>query len=138
MKASPKWETKKLKGKRIKKAIGRLWHGVASKHHLPRILEHLSVTRLRGSLDAKGNLGGVLLSRESNGAAELFVLTLWDSEEAIRGFVGANFYAPAYRPGDEGYVVSPEPTVKYFDAQILKFEENPDCGAELVDSSSTV
>ena len=95
------------------------------------------MTRLRGSLDARGNLGGVLLSRESNGAAELYILTLWESEEAIRGFVGANFHAPAYQPGDENYLVTPEPIVKYFDAQILKFDEKPGCVAELVDSSTS-
>lgn len=117
--ASPRME-RNLKGTRIRKAIGRMWHGVASKQHLPRILEHLTVTRLRGSLSAKGNLGGVLLSHEANGAAELFVLTLWESEEAIRGFSGENIHAPAYRPGDEKYVLAQEPFVKLFDAEILQ------------------
>ena len=125
-----------MKGTRITKAIGRLWHGVASKQNLPLILEHLSATRLRGSLDAKGNLGGLLLSRESNGAAEVYILTLWESEDAIRVFVGDNVHAPVYKPGDEGYLVSPEPTVKFFDTQIMPFEDGSRQSAEVIGSSS--
>ncbi|HXY24250.1 MAG TPA: hypothetical protein VEI73_06335 [Candidatus Acidoferrum sp.] len=121
-----------MKQERITKAVGRMWHGVASKQHLPLILEHLSETRLRGSLDAKGNLGGVLLSRESNGAAEVYILTLWESEQAIRGFVGDNIHAPAYQPGDEEYVVGREPTVRYFDAEILKLQESTPAAEESV------
>jgi len=118
-----------VKGTKTKKAIGRLWHGVASKGNLGCILEELSSTRLRGSLEAKGNLGGLVLSRESNGAAEVYVLTLWESEEAIRGFAGDNLHAPAYRPGDEKYVVSQEPQVKYFDASLLSLDLDSPCPA---------
>ena len=128
---------RQLRQERITKAIGRMWHGVASKQHLPQILEHLSVTRLRGSLDAKGNLGGVLLSRESNGAAEVYILTLWESEKAIRSFVGDNIHAPAYRPGDEKYVVGKEPTVRYFDAEILKLQESTPPTEDLVSPNAS-
>lgn len=115
-----------------------MWHGVAPNQNLPRILENLSSSRLRGSLDAKGNLGGLLLSRESNGTAEVYVLTLWESEEAIRGFAGENLYAPAYRPGDEKFIVTPEPKVKYFNASILQLHDE-DCGpsAEWIGSQSS-
>lgn len=126
-----------MKGTKIRKAIGRMWHGVASKQHLSRILKHLSSSRLRGSLDAQGNLGGVLLSHEANGAAEVYILTLWESEQAIRGFAGDNIHAPAYRPGDEKYVIGPEPTVKFFDAEILQLEEDPGQCEDLVGSRSS-
>ena len=127
---------KKVKGTRSTKAIGRMWHGIASKQNLPCILEALSSSRLRGSLDAKGNLGGLLLSRESNGAAEVYVLTLWESEEAIRGFAGDDLHAPAYRPGDEKYVVSQEPHVKYFDAATLQLDEGSRRPVDLIGSQT--
>jgi len=113
-----------LKGTKGRKAIGRMWHGVASKQNLPCILEALLSSRLRGSLDAEGNLGGLVLSRESNGAAEVYVLTLWQSKEAIRGFAGDNLDTPAYRPGDEKYIVTQEPSVKHFDASVLYLEND--------------
>jgi heme-degrading monooxygenase HmoA len=114
-----------------------MWHGVASKQNLSCILEELTSSRLRGSLDAKGNLGGVILSRESNGTAEVFVLTLWESEEAIRGFAGDNLHAPAYRPGDEKFVVSQEPLVKYFDTWILQPDEHPRRAVGLIGSQTS-
>jgi heme-degrading monooxygenase HmoA len=114
-----------------------MWHGIASRQNLQCILEVLSSSRLRGSLDAKGNLGGLLLSRESNGAAEVYLLTLWESEEAIRGFAGDNLYAPAYQPGDEKYVVSQEPHVKYFEAVIARLDEGSQRHADLIGAQTS-
>ena len=73
----------------------------------------------------------MLLSRESNGTAEIHILTLWESEGAIRAFVGDNLHAPVYRPGDEEFVIGQEPKVKFFDAELIQLEESPGREPEL-------
>ncbi len=70
--------------------IARLWRGQAEASKADDYCRHFATRvapRLKG---LPGHEGAYLLRRETEGQVEFLALTLWDSIETIKGFVGPN------------------------------------------------
>ena len=95
--------------------IGRLWRGVTSAADADVYLEYLKQTGLREYRDAPGNRAVVALRRVSDGRAEFWLLTLWDSHDAIRQFAGPNPDRAVFYPEDDRFLIERGEQVDHFD-----------------------
>ncbi len=56
-----------------------------------------------------------VLRQIDGGEAHFLLMTLWESEEAIRRFAGVDIRIAHYYPGDEEYLLELEPTVSHYE-----------------------
>jgi heme-degrading monooxygenase HmoA len=47
------------------------------------------------------------------------LLTLWESEEAIKRFAGTNMEKAKYYPEDEQFLLELEPTVTHYEVMVM-------------------
>jgi heme-degrading monooxygenase HmoA len=95
--------------------IARIWRGRTLVTRSDDYLAFLKDTGLADYRATAGNRGVLVLQRESNGAAEFTLLTLWDSMEAIRRFAGDKPERARYYPEDLDYLLELEPFVEHYE-----------------------
>ena len=95
--------------------IARTWHGVTS---LAKADEYLRLMRTIAVPDYQaiaGNRGVYVMRRIEGETAHFLLLTLWDSEDAIRQFAGENIEKAKYYDFDPDYLLELEPTVIHYE-----------------------
>ena len=95
--------------------IARIWRGATRESDGERYLEYLDRTGLRDYQAAPGNQGVLALRRIADGKAEFLLLTLWESEAAIRGFAGDDITRAVFYPEDEAFLVDREEKVRHYE-----------------------
>ncbi len=91
--------------------IARIWHGVTPAEKADDYYEYLQRTGLKDYRDAEGNLGVYVLRRIEGNRAHFTLLTLWESEEAVRKFAGEDIEVARYYPEDGDFLLELEPHV---------------------------
>lgn len=102
--------------------IARIWHGRTPDSLANEFFEYIKKTGVPGCKSTEGNRGFYALKRNKNGVSEFFLITLWDSFEAIKKFSGPDVEKAVYFPDDEKYLLELEPNVDHF--QVLLASEN--------------
>jgi heme-degrading monooxygenase HmoA len=95
--------------------IARTWHGVTS---LAKADEYLRLMRTVAVPDYQavaGNRGVYVMRRIEGETAHFLLLTLWDSEDAIRQFAGEEIEKAKYYDFDSDYLLELEPTVTHYE-----------------------
>jgi len=95
--------------------IARTWHGVTP---LAKADEYLHLRRTIAVPDYQaiaGNRGVYVMRRIEGETAHFLLLTLWDSEDAIRQFAGEDIEKAKYYDFDPDYLVELEPTVTHYE-----------------------
>jgi heme-degrading monooxygenase HmoA len=95
--------------------IARTWHGVTP---LAKADEYLHLMRTIAVPDYQaiaGNRGVYVMRRIEGETAHFLLLTLWDSEEAIRQFAGENIEKAKYYDFDSDYLLELEPAVTHYE-----------------------
>jgi heme-degrading monooxygenase HmoA len=95
--------------------IARTWHGVTP---LTKADEYLQLMRTVAVPDYQaiaGNRGVYVMRRIEGEAAHFLLLTLWDSEDAIRQFAGEDIEKAKYYDFDPDYLLELEPTVTHYE-----------------------
>jgi heme-degrading monooxygenase HmoA len=95
--------------------IARTWHGVTS---LAKADEYLRLMRSVAVPDYQaiaGNRGVYVMRRIEGETAHFLLLTLWDSEDAIRQFAGEEIEKAKYYDFDPAYLLELEPTVTHYE-----------------------
>ena len=100
--------------------LARTWHGVTEAKDADRYLEYLRETGFTEYRATPGNLGLLGLRRVRDGQAEFLLITLWESEEAIRRFAGEDMERAVYYPEDERFLLEKEEHVTHYE---VVFEE---------------
>lgn len=95
--------------------IARLWHGVTDAYRADEYYQYLQRTGIPDYRKTDGNLGVSVLRRIENDKAHFLLVTLWESEEAIRKFSGPNMETARYYPEDEQYLHELEPEVTHYE-----------------------
>ena len=95
--------------------IGRIWQGAAKADDADAYLEYLHETGFTQYRATPGNLGVQALRRVVEGRAEFLLLTLWESEEAIRRFAGDDIGRAVFYPEDERYLIEKGEQVSHYD-----------------------
>jgi heme-degrading monooxygenase HmoA len=87
--------------------IARIWRGETRAQDADAYLEVLRRTGVPDYRGTPGNRDVVVLRRVSGERAEFLILTLWDSLEAVRGFVGpdADVDTARYYAEDRGFLL---------------------------------
>jgi heme-degrading monooxygenase HmoA len=60
-----------------------------------------------------------ILHRNGEEASHFYILTTWESRDAIEGFAGKDIEAAKYYPEDKQFLLEFEPKVQHF--EILEF-----------------
>lgn len=95
--------------------MARIWRGATRAQDSNEYLRYLEETGIREYRETPGNRGVVGLRRLSGDRAEFVLLTLWDSEEAIRRFAGDEIDRAVFYPEDERYLVDKDDRVSHFE-----------------------
>ncbi len=77
--------------------------------------EYLNKTGIPGYREIEGNQSVTVLRRIEGEQAHFLILSLWESEEAIMKFAGAEIEQARYYPEDEAYLLKLEPTVAHYE-----------------------
>ncbi len=95
--------------------IARTWHGAVPAEKADEYYAYLQRTGLRDYQGTPGNLGVYVLQRVEGAVAHFLLLTLWESEEAIRRFAGDDMLVARYYPEDAGFLLELEPHVTHYE-----------------------
>jgi heme-degrading monooxygenase HmoA len=95
--------------------IARIWQGATKADDADAYLDYLHETGLFAYRATPGNRGVLALRRVVDGRAELLLLTLWESEEAIRRFAGDDIGRAVFYPEDERFLVEKDDHVSHYD-----------------------
>lgn len=94
--------------------IARLWEGSTRTADADRYLESLRRTGLADYARTPGNRGVLALRSVGVDRADFLLLTLWESEAAIREFAGEPIDRARFYPEDDAFLVRRQETVRHF------------------------
>jgi heme-degrading monooxygenase HmoA len=95
--------------------IARTWSGATSAADADTYLDYLHRTGLAGYRGTPGNRGVLALRRLAGDRAEFLLVTLWDSEEAIRRFAGDDIERAVFYPEDDRFLVARDERVRHYE-----------------------
>ena len=99
--------------------IARTWHGITDASKADEYFNYLNKTGVTEYRATQGNLGVYVLRRIEGNKAHFLLLTLWESEEAIKRFAGSNMEQAKYYPEDEQFLLELEPTVTHYEVMVM-------------------
>jgi heme-degrading monooxygenase HmoA len=95
--------------------IARTWHGITDASKADLYVDYLNKTGIPEYRLTPGNLGVYMLRRIEGNKAHFLLLTLWESEEAVKRFAGPDMEKAKYYPEDERYLLELEPNVTHYE-----------------------
>ena len=95
--------------------IVRTWRGATREEDADAYLRYLQETGFQQYRATPGNLGVLGLRSVGSGRAEFLLITLWESEEAIRRFAGDDIGRAVFYPQDEHFLIEKERRVSHFE-----------------------
>jgi heme-degrading monooxygenase HmoA len=98
--------------------IARTWHGVTHASKANEYLDYLKKTGVAEYQKTEGNRGVYVLQRLEGDKAHFLLLTLWDSEDAIKRFAGSDMEKAKYYPEDEAFLFELEPKVMHYEVLV--------------------
>jgi heme-degrading monooxygenase HmoA len=102
--------------------IARIWHGKTTTTQADDYLPYFKVTGLKDYQETAGNLGVIMLRRDDPQQADILILTLWESTEAIARFAGQDMEKARYYPEDSQYFSEREPGVLHYEVVLNTLE----------------
>ncbi len=103
--------------------IARIWKGETPESKADQYFAFLKETGIKDYRETEGNLGVLVLRRLHEGRAEFFLLSLWESWDAIQQFAGDDVEKAFYYPEDPEYLLSMDPAVEHYEV-LLPLEVN--------------
>ncbi|MGD8898343.1 MAG: DinB family protein [Acidobacteriota bacterium] len=98
--------------------LARSWDGETRVQDADEYVEYLRRTGVADLASTDGNLGVFVLRREDVDRASFRLLSLWESEDAIRGFAGDDPERARYYPDDERFLLALTPGVEHYEVVI--------------------
>jgi heme-degrading monooxygenase HmoA len=95
--------------------IARTWRGATAAADAEAYLDHLHRTGLAAYGRTPGNLGTLALRRVVGDRAEFLLVTLWESEEAVRRFAGDDVEQAVFYPDDDRFLIERGERVSHFE-----------------------
>jgi heme-degrading monooxygenase HmoA len=95
--------------------IARTWRGATKAEDGEVYLEYLHRTGFAEYRKTPGNRGVLGLRRIVNDRAEFLLVSLWESEEAIRQFAGDDIEKAVFYPEDERFLVDRDNHVSHYE-----------------------
>ena len=100
--------------------IARVWHGVVPAEKAEGYARYLAESDrgVRDYQEIRGNRGVTLLRRADGTRAHFLLISLWDSEAAIREYTGPDIERAQYFEYDLECLVDPEPNVTHYEVLV--------------------
>ena len=95
--------------------IARIWAGATRAADADAYLDYLHATGFPEYRATPGNRGVVAFRRVLDDRAEFVLLSLWDSEEAIRRFAGDDIERAVFYPEDERVLIERGERVRHYE-----------------------
>lgn len=95
--------------------IARIWHGMTEAAKANEYAEYMNKTGVEDLAATPGNQGVFMLRRLEGERAHFLMVSLWESESAIRRFAGEDIEVARYYPQDREYLLELEPTVTHYE-----------------------
>jgi heme-degrading monooxygenase HmoA len=95
--------------------IARMWRGSTRAEDAEAYAEYMGGTGGQALAATPGNRGVYMLRRVVGDAAEFVMLSLWESEDAIKAFAGQDISVAVFFPEDDRYLTDRELTVSHFE-----------------------
>jgi len=95
--------------------IARTWRGATKAQDGEAYLEYLHRTGFAEYRKTPGNRGVLGLRRIVNDRAEFVLVSLWESEKAIRQFAGSDIEKAVFYPEDERFLVDRDNHVSHYE-----------------------
>jgi heme-degrading monooxygenase HmoA len=95
--------------------IARTWRGATSADDADAYLEYLHVTGLAEFRRTEWNRGALALRSIEGNRAEFVILSLWDSEDAIRRFAGEDISKAVFYPEDDRFLIERDHDVFHYE-----------------------
>ena len=95
--------------------IARTWRGATRAQDAETYLEYLHQTGFPEYRKIEGNRGVLALRRVTDERAEFLLVTLWDSEDAIRRFAGNDMEQAVFYPEDERFLIDRDNHVNHYE-----------------------
>ncbi len=95
--------------------IARTWRGATRAQDADAYVEYLDRTGFREFRETAGNLGAFGLWRIAGGRAVFLVISLWESEDAIRRFAGDDVERAVFFPEDDRFLIERDEHVEHFE-----------------------
>ena len=105
--------------------IARIWTGATRAADADVYLDYLHATGFPEYRATPGNRGVLALRRIDGDRAEFLLLTMWDSEEAIRRFAGDDPERAVFYPEDDRYLVARGERVSHYELVYQGEEVSP-------------
>jgi heme-degrading monooxygenase HmoA len=95
--------------------IARIWRGATRAEDADAYLAYLHETGISGYRRTPGNRGVTVLRRIGEGRAEFLLMTIWESEEAIRRFAGDEIGRAVFYPEDDRFLIARDERVEHYE-----------------------
>ena len=95
--------------------IARTWRGFTRAEDAEEYFQYLHRTGLAAFQATPGNRGAMVFRRVAEGRAEFFLVSLWESLDAVRRFAGEQERSAVFFPDDDRYLVGRDLHVDHFD-----------------------
>jgi len=105
--------------------IARVWRGRTRVEHGDDYVEYVKKTGIAEHRATTGNRGSMLLRREAGAETEFYVISFWESLDAVRAFAGADPEVAVYFPEDEKYLLEFEPNVRHYEVSAYESDSAP-------------
>lgn len=98
--------------------IARLWHGMTAAARADEYLDYLNKTGVPDYRRTPGNRGVYVLRRTEGEIAHFLLISLWESNDAIRQFAGDDLDVARYYPADKDFLLEFEPRVMHYEVLV--------------------
>jgi heme-degrading monooxygenase HmoA len=95
--------------------IARTWRGATRGEDADAYLDYLDRTGFSEYRKTPGNRSVLGLRRIVNDRAEFLLISLWESEAAIRGFAGEDIGKAVFYPEDERFLIERDNHVSHYE-----------------------
>jgi heme-degrading monooxygenase HmoA len=95
--------------------IARTWRGATKAKDAEAYLEYLHQTGFAEYRKIAGNRGVLGLRRIADDRAEFLLVSLWESEEAIRQFAGDDIEKAVFYPEDDRFLIDRDNHVSHYE-----------------------
>jgi heme-degrading monooxygenase HmoA len=101
--------------------LARTWSGRTPSVKADDYSEYLKTSGIKDYLATPGNRGVFMLRRSLGNETEFLLVSLWESEAAIRAFAGDDMTKARYYPEDQDFLLNFAPTADHY--EVLYFSE---------------
>ncbi len=103
--------------------IARTWTGRTRPEDADAYSKYVEKTGVAAQRRTPGNIASLLLRREHDGFCEHVVISLWESEQAIRAFAGDDIDVAVYFPEDRRYLLEMPRLLDHYEVVAYETEQ---------------